>query len=603
MIQTAFTPLFTSGRHARARINRLIAASSAALLTTCAVHAQCPFAVASNTTTATTAATLADALLLTRAARDASSVALTAGTGSTRGAEAILTDTDNTALRLDVDGSGVFDTTDAAIITRYLLGFRGDALLPGGAGAHATRSTSAQIQAFIDGGCTVKKRLIELGWDSPTPAHIRANILAMEERVFSGTVARLTAGTTLFNKTAYPDAKFTQDRADLAATTFTKLTDNFVSVQSASADGWGWFSDSDWAAAQANAVNFAKTAKAGRFKGLVFDPEPYGNNAWQYSSARYPTQPFASVQAKVRQRGAAFLSAVQAEMPNIKIMLLFGASIVKLQTEEYSGGVLQNAEWALWPSFIDGMLDVIGPQVQLIDGDELSYYYTTALAFDNFRANKRASHAYVSPENRSKYDRHVRVAHAVFVDGTLNLWNSSRFIGHYFASDAERLQWIEFTTFHGLRASDEYLWVYNENMDWWASRGSGVQLPAGLEAKLANAEQKINAAQALGAALPQTMVDAADVYQRKIFIGGRISDASGAAVADVTVDTGSGVGGLGDVFCGRVDSAGNFSCFFPRNSSFTITPSKVGYTFSPASRTFINQPFGQADQNFVAIKN
>ncbi len=584
-------------------VNLRSCVASTALLAATIVQAQCPFMVSGNSATAT--ATVSDALLLNRASRGATDVALTAGTGTARTAEAILVDADNTALRLDVNGSGVFDTTDAAIITRYVLGFRGDALIPGGAGAGAwaTRNTGAQIQAFIDGGCAVKKRLIELGWDSPTPSHIKANITTMEQRPFTGTVARLTTGTTIFNKTAYPETNYTQDRADLAATTFTKLTDNFVSVQAASEDGWSWFSDSDWAAAQASAVNFAKTAKAGRFKGFVFDPEPYGNNAWAYSTARYPTQTFANVQAKVRQRGAAFLTAVQAEMPNIKIMLLFGATIVKLQTEEYNGGVLQNAEWALWASFIDGMLDVIGPQVQLIDGDELSYYYTSAIAFDNFRANKRASRAYVSPENRVKYDKHMRVAHAVFVDGTLNLWNSSKFIGHYFANDTERRQWIEFTTFHGLRASDEYLWVYNENMDWWGSLGSGVQLPAGLEATISGAEQKINSGQSLGAALPQAIVDAANMYERKIFIGGRIADASGMAVPGVTVDTGSGVGGLGDVFCGRVDSAGNFSCFFPRNSNFTITPSKAGYTFNPGSRVFTNQPFGLINQNFEAIRN
>jgi hypothetical protein len=568
--------------------------------------AQCPFNVSGISTTATIAS---DALLLSRIARGAADVALVTGSGATRTSGAMLVSADNTALRLDVNDSGVFDATDAVIITRYVLGFRGDALITGGAGASAKRTTGAAIQSFIENGCQVRKRLLELGWDSPGPAHIKANIATMEQRPFSGTAVRLSVGQNIFNKVAYPDSAFTQDRSDLASTTFTKLTDNFVSIYSASENGWSWFDDNDWAASQTNAVNFAKTAKAGNFKGIFFDPEPYGNNAWRYSTDRYPTQSFATVQAKVRQRGAAFLSALQNEMPNIKIMMLFGATIVKVQAEDYNGGVLQNAEWALWASFIDGMLDVIGPQVQLIDGDEASYYYTAAQNFDDFRLSKRAARDYVSPENRLKYDKHVRAAHAVFVDGTLNLWNSSRFIGQYFATDAERRQWLEFTTYQGLRASDEYLWVYNENMDWWNTRGNGVVLPVGTEAAVASAEQKINSNQALTFNLTPAMIAAAAKYGDKRFIGGQVKDASGNGISGVTLTTsgiaGAGIGGLGDVYCGRPnDGDGYFSCFFPRNASYTITPSKAGYTFNPSSRTYStttnpSSEFGHVGQDFV----
>lgn len=570
--------------------------------------AQCPFTVSGVSSNATAAS---DALLMLRLTQGATGAALTQSSGTARMSEAISVDADNTALRLDVNGSGLFDATDAAIITRYLLGFRGAALTPGaaGAGANATRS-SAQIQTFIESGCQVKKRLIELGWDSPTPSFIKTNIATMEQRPFSGTAVRLSVGTEIFKKVAYAESAFAQDRSDLATTPFTTLTDNFVSVQSASENGWSWLNDADWLAAQTNAVNFAKTAKAGNFKGFFFDPEPYGNNAWLYSAERYPGQSFAAVQSKVRQRGAAFLNAVQAEMPNIKIMLLFGASIVKLQTEEYNGGVLQNADWSLWAAFIDGMLDVIGPQVQLIDGNELSYYYITAQKFDDYRIDKRDSNRYVSPENRAKYDKHLRVAHAIFVDGTLNLWNSSRFIGKYFATDAERKQWLEFTTFHGLRASDEYLWVYNENMDWWGSRGAGVQLPTGLEAALSGVVQKINNNQPLGSTLSPAMVTAAAIYDDKRYIGGKIQTASGQPVAGVTLEAsgiaGSGEpSGLGDPFCSRVNSSGYFECYFPRNASYTITPKKTGYTFDPPARTYStstvpSSQYGHAGQDFVA---
>jgi hypothetical protein len=570
-----------------------------------AASAQCPFNVSGISSTATVAA---DALLLSRIARGAADAALTTGTGATRTSDAMRVAVDNTALRLDVNDSGVFDTADAAIITRYVLGFRGDALIAGGAGAHAKRATGAAIQSFIENGCKVKKRLLELGWDTPSPAHIKANITAMEQRPFSGTAVRLSVGQNIFKKVAYPDSAFTQDRSDLSTTTFTKLTDNFVSIFSTAENGWSWFSDSDWAASQTNAVNFAKTAKAGKLKGFFFDAEPYGNNAWLYSAERYPTQSFATVQAKVRQRGAAFMSAVQTEMPNIKIMLLFGVTIVKAQTER-NGGVLQNAEWTLWASFVDGMLDVIGPQVQLIDGDEESYYYTAAQNFDDFRLRKRSTRDYVSSENRVNYDNQVRVAHAVYIDGTLNLWKSSLFLGHFFANDTDRKLWLEFTIYHGLRASDEYLWVYSENMDWWNAKGGGFVLPDGVEAAVARALQNIDSNQPLTITVSQSMLDAFAANDDKRYIGGQIKDANGNGIPGATLTAsglpGAGTGGLGDVYCRRPDvSNGVFACFFPRYASYTITPSKAGYTFNPPSRTYSrttnpSSDWGHAGQDFV----
>jgi hypothetical protein len=112
------------------------------------VHAQCPFNVAGLAAPAATS----DGLLFFRTALGVTNPALTTGTGTVRAGADISSDIAANALRLDVNGSGGFDVNDAAIITRYLAGFRGNALIPGGAGAGATR-TLAQIEDHIAGGC------------------------------------------------------------------------------------------------------------------------------------------------------------------------------------------------------------------------------------------------------------------------------------------------------------------------------------------------------------------------------------------------------------------------------------------------------------------
>jgi hypothetical protein len=441
------------------------------------------------------------------------------------------------------------------------------------------------------------KALIELGWDAPTPNYLRANIKTMQQSPFRGLMVNLNAGKTIFNKTAYPESAYTQDQTDLAATAFGKLKHNFITIWSAKENGWDWFNDHDWTATETNARNFAKMGKAGRFKGFFFDPEPYGTNPWSYNTQLYPTIGFASVQAKVRQRGAAFLNAIQSQMPEVKIMMLFGVSLVKAQAEER--GSLEKADWVLLASFIDGMLDVIHPKAELIDGNEGSYYYTAAQGFSDFRAYKESARAYVSPKNRTKYDQQVKIAHAVFADGLLNLWKSPRFFGYYLQNDLERQQFLEYNTYHALKNSDQYVWVYNENMDWWGGKGNGVQLPKGLDDTLKRVSQKVNQNQALGFN-SDFATQAVLRHNSKVQVTGIITQ-SGQGVGGVLLDAGFLVNGE-DTACQYSQPDGYFSCTIPPNWNGTLTPTLKGYTFKPAVIEFKNVTQQIDNQNFEAIK-
>ncbi len=442
------------------------------------------------------------------------------------------------------------------------------------------------------------KALIELGWDAPTPDYLRANIKTMEQRPFDGLMVNLNAGKTIFNKTAYTESAFTKDQTDLAATSFGKLNQNFITIWSARETGWDWFNDQDWAATTTNARNFAKTAKAGNFKGFFFDPEPYGTNPWSYNTQLYPSQSFASVQAKVRQRGAAFLSAIQNEIPNVKIMTLLGVTYIKKQALDT--GSLEKADWTLLVSFIDGMLDVINPQAQLIDGNEPSYYYTNAKDFSDFRAQKQTTREYVSLENRTKYDQQVKIAHAVFADWLLNFWKSPRFFPYYFQNDLERQQFIEHNTYQALQNSDQYVWVYNERMDWWGSKGSGVQLPIDLENSLKRATQKISQNQELGFGT-EFVTQTVARYNAKVQVFGRIATKDGQGVGGVMLDAGFVLNGE-DTACPNSLPDGYYGCTFPANWTGTITPKLLGYTFNPSVVTLKNLTQQIDEQNFEATK-
>jgi hypothetical protein len=113
-------------------------------------HAQCLFGISA---TAGTPVATKDGLIFVRNALRLTDDAVTANTGSTRTAVEISAAIASQGLKLDLNGSGQFDLVDATIITNYLAGFRGDSLIPNGAGAGATRMTGAAIQDFIDNGC------------------------------------------------------------------------------------------------------------------------------------------------------------------------------------------------------------------------------------------------------------------------------------------------------------------------------------------------------------------------------------------------------------------------------------------------------------------
>ena len=57
--------------------------------------------------------------------------------------------------QLDINGNGTFDATDALIVARHIAGFRGAALTTGVVFSSGSRNTSALVESFIAGGCSV----------------------------------------------------------------------------------------------------------------------------------------------------------------------------------------------------------------------------------------------------------------------------------------------------------------------------------------------------------------------------------------------------------------------------------------------------------------
>ncbi len=74
------------------------------------------------------------------------------------------------------------------------------------------------------------KKLIEYGWDVPTPAQMRDELPAMEKRPFDGLIFKLSGGHNAFVTKPLEPATFAEDERILRDLRFTRFTDNFVII-------------------------------------------------------------------------------------------------------------------------------------------------------------------------------------------------------------------------------------------------------------------------------------------------------------------------------------------------------------------------------------
>jgi hypothetical protein len=433
----------------------------------------------------------------------------------------------------------------------------------------------------------VNKKLIDLsGYNVPNPTTLLQNIPAMKSRGYAGSIFKLGGlWSDVFVKTPehrYNQAAFTANYPALRQIKASGYTDNFLIVYSQMEEGWSWLSNTDWGYAEAKLSGFAKAAKEAGLPGIMFDSEPYGFSPWRYDQAYYGGQTLEQVSQVVRERGKRFIQIIQTELPNAKILSLWLMYPVLNQWPNYE----------LLKPFFEGMLEAALPTVQFIDGNELSYYFLTPQAFDDSIKTLRGAYSALNPSLASKYKNQFKIANAVYVDGILNLWNSPRFFGYYLANTTERLRLLRHNVYHGLRTSDEYVWVYNENMNYY-----GGKVPQGLVTSLKAAAARFAEGQPLRYPVTEFVNKARTQFDRKLNVSGNVK--TGTLNSGVKILSGF-VNEYGDESaCVVYDAYGNYDCIFPYGTSVTLRPSLVGKQFTPNQLSLNNLTQNLGDQNFT----
>jgi hypothetical protein len=427
------------------------------------------------------------------------------------------------------------------------------------------------------------KKLIEYGWDKPKPTQLTT--AKLEASIFDGVIFRSSAGDRTFTKTPVSSDGFDADIAAFKAIKSKKLENSFYDIQSYAPQDWDWFDETSWKSSLANLTQSARVAKQSGLRGVMFDPEPYEFNPWDYAAqARAKTLSFAQYEAKLRERGAQAMRALEVASPGLSFFALKWLSIFDLDYAAAKSAAnpyaalhaqLESDGSGLWVSFVEGMLSAASGQVRFIDGNEGSYDFLRASDFDTARTQALGASGkslqLVQSDLRQKYAQQVSFGNSIFLDGVLNLFDSARFFGYYLKSDQERLNLVTHNIYHGLRSSDEFVWVYGETPDWWKP-----SLPNGLEAAVARGRSELLAGKPLSNDPTNAVKTAESAYNKRVDVGGELNGTGGR-----TPDFGP----LKN-HCATWSNATRWSCTQAGGSSFTVTPKIDGVTFDPPSMTF-----------------
>ena len=372
------------------------------------------------------------------------------------------------------------------------------------------------LAALGQGSPLPEKKLIAWGGtDNYTAEDVQMNIRKIEELPFDGmiiqgfkTTKQKDGQVVMLDWESFGKLQWQRDELAPAINVlknidWQRFTDNFLRFNVSTSPGMDvdWFDNFD--APIHNAALWAQVAKDAGYKGWAFDVEDYyptgsyGERIFYYPELKYKdTKTFAEYQAQVRLRGYQVMQAIQAEYPDITLLLMVAHSYAYRDIEAKKP--LPEISYGLLPAFLNGLIDAAGPQVKFIDGQEQAYgYLTSEDYYRGYHVTRQEALVLVPPELRTKYQTQMDVGVAIYSNYVLGLTDwPGHYPTHYFTLE-ERLRIFEQNVYYALKTSDQYVWLYSEHLSWWRP-GWTYPVPEGALAAIRSARQKVRNSQPLG---------------------------------------------------------------------------------------------------------
>ncbi|MBQ6599335.1 MAG: hypothetical protein IJH79_17440, partial [Lentisphaeria bacterium] len=285
-------------------------------------------------------------------------------------------------------------------------------------------------------GPRTSKKIIEFGWDNPTPEYLDRNLEQIEMYVphdgvgidISKVITRPDGKKDFstyytFSKVPFPRDWYKSDIEHLkkAHARAKHLRFNFLRTVSTSFinDYNGIFDDEFWDIVCRKYNTFAWVAKQGGCAGICLDLEDYaGHQRWSYSPSCGHS--WDEAWNKARERGRQWMNAIAKEYPDITIFFFFSLDLAMGDADgsPFAYERLSSSSSGLLAAFINGIYDVLPSGAKIVDGME-SYSYgvrsrDTLYKLKAIRENRFCQ--LLSPENRKKYHAQGRLAYGAYLE-------------------------------------------------------------------------------------------------------------------------------------------------------------------------------------------
>jgi len=308
----------------------------------------------------------------------------------------------------------------------------------------------------------MKKKLIEFGFDVPTPQAMLARRDAFEGGPFDGCVFDIRIPSGGFAWNAWGGREWTLDEALPAMSAlkqcgFRRFRHNFLRICTSP-----WTGGAD-DIIEANCHLAGYIASQLGLAGVVLDCEHYGEaKAWNYPRDGDPKgEGWLHVASCYRALGRCVMAALQSECPAIRVLMPLGYH-QPWANSGYGYKPLCQTDYGLLAPFLDGMIAACS-KGKIIDGCEAAYSFRGSALFRDLRRQvTKGIKGWAADPKR--YAKAVSVAMPVWLDCTWGgrEWNPENLAANYYPPEQ-----FEATVRHALASSDELVWVYSERVDWW----------------------------------------------------------------------------------------------------------------------------------------
>lgn len=355
--------------------------------------------------------------------------------------------------------------------------------------AHAGGGREVDVAPFANPVYRARdKKVIGFAWSCPSPSRLVDHMSDVEAATpyLDGIVFKLPEtepGAPPTWLPAFDRRPWTQD--DVALPTlrrirWNRLRHNFIALGPGatyeSADA-SWFDDAAWATIGSNLRLLSRAVKESGARGVFFDSENYSGlwHYWHRESLRaappqrvchYPGFTFAQVEAKVRQRGREFLSALRTHSPDV---VLFASFLTSGSGSDPA--TVETSDFPLLRAFAAGLLDASGSRATLVEGLESTYWTASSDGYLWWHERLKDATAPIVPEDaRGAWRTQSSTGMAVFYDALARGLYTSQLA----VDAAYRRRWLEHNVYEAVLTNDEWTWLYFEKANPWAD---GVVAP------------------------------------------------------------------------------------------------------------------------------